>query len=83
MIKVAVRVLPRDVILDTQGRAVEQVLARQHKPVKSCRVGKYIELEIDANNAQNALVEAKQIADSLLHNPLIEKYELEVMDTSK
>lgn len=80
MIKVAVRVLPRDVILDTQGRAVEQVLSRQHKPVKSCRVGKYIELEIEAINAQAALSEAKQIAESLLHNPLIEKYELEVVE---
>lgn len=77
--KVAVKILPRDEVLDTQGRAVETSLNRAGQPVESCRVGKYIVLEIKARSADEAEQKVKAMADYVLYNPLIEKFELEVL----
>ena len=81
MIKVAVKVLPRDVILDTQGRAVEQTLKQNNMAVQNCRVGKYVELDLNESSKDLALKKADEIAKKLLCNPLIEKYELAVVKT--
>lgn len=80
MIKVGVKVLPRDVILDTQGRAVEQTLKQNNLSVQQARVGKYVELDLNENNPEMALKKADEIAKKLLCNPLIEKYELSVVN---
>lgn len=74
--KFGIKVMPREVILDTQGRAVEQTLRTLNTPVASCRIGKFIELEIDTSSLEQGLAEAHQIAKSVLHNPLIENYEI-------
>lgn len=74
--KIGVRVMPREVILDTQGRAVEQSLKLEgYHPVR-VRVGKFIELEIDGPE-EKIRETADKIAKSVLHNPLIETYTLE------
>lgn len=77
---VGVRVLPRKEVLDTQGRAVSQSLSQNGFTLKTCHVGKYIELEIETQNKQEALDKAKEIAEFVLYNPLIEDYELEALD---
>ena len=71
-----VRILPREVILDTQGRAVEDTLKRLAMPVDKCRVGKYIELEF-MEAPETARAKAETIAKSVLHNPLIETFKIE------
>jgi len=79
--KFGVKVMPREVILDTQGRAVEQTLELHHMPAK-CRVGKYIELEMQASSSFDgdaALAQAQKIAETLLCNPLIESYQIEMI----
>lgn len=76
--KFAVRILPREVILDTQGRAVGQTLKQGGYGDISVRVGKYIELEIDGSEAE-ALPKAKTIAEKLLANPLIETFKVETL----
>ena len=76
--RIGVRILPRDVILDTQGRAVEQTLKLAAISVEQCRVGRYVELELALDEA-SALVKAEEIAKFVLYNPLIEKFELEVL----
>ena len=75
--KIGVKVLPRNEVLDTQGRAVERTLAHHGKAVASCRVGKYIELDIEAPNREQALQKAREIAEFALCNSLIETFELE------
>jgi phosphoribosylformylglycinamidine synthase len=77
-IKVGVRILPREVILDTQGRAVEQVLKDNHYPALKARVGRYVELEIPGPE-DKALESAKRMVEFVLYNPLIERYELQVV----
>ncbi len=77
-IKVGVRILPREVILDTQGRAVEQVLKDNHFPALRARVGRYVELELPGPE-DKALQAAKQMTEFVLYNPLIERFELQVI----
>lgn len=76
--KIGVRILPREVILDTQGRAVEQTLGRTGVKNVHVRVGRYVELDFDSAESE-ALQQAREIAQSLLHNPLIEVFQLEVV----
>ncbi len=71
-----VTVMPRREVLDTQGRAVEETLQREGEPVVSCRVGRFIELKVKAENDASALTMANKISESLLANTLIETFEV-------
>ena len=73
--KFGIKVMPREVILDTEGRAIEQTLRLNKTPVAACRVGKFIELEIEGGDDE-AFARATEIAKSMLHNPLIETFEV-------
>lgn len=75
--KFGVKVMPREVILDTQGRSVEQTLKQHQYAVSSCRVGKYIEVEVPASDEKTATEQVKKMAEFVLYNPLIETYQLE------
>lgn len=77
--KFSVRVLPKDQVLDTQGRAVEEMLQTRKVPIKNLKLGKYMEFDFDHQDEKQALVEIKAICESVLHNPLIEKYQIERM----
>lgn len=70
--------MPREVILDTQGRAVEQTLKLNHLNAESVRVGRFVELEFQSDE-KTAMLEAEKIAKFVLHNPLIETFELKKM----
>ena len=74
-LKFGIKIMPRSVILDSQGRAVEYTLKMQDMAVETCRVGKYVELVFDEPEA-TAKVKAEKIAKEVLHNPLIETYEI-------
>ncbi len=74
--KIGVRVMPREVILDTQGRAVEKLLKQKQIEVGHCRVGRFVELDFNEASQDMALSKAKLIAETVLHNPLIETFEL-------
>lgn len=77
--RVHVRVTPRDGLLDPQGQAVEHALAALgFGEVTSVRVGRAIELEIDAGSPADAEARARQMCDKLLANPVTEDYDLEV-----
>lgn len=75
--KVAVKILPREEVLDTQGRAVQESLVRGGAKLSSCRVGRYIVLEISSSSEEDAMKEAKKMTEEVLFNPLIETYTLE------
>ena len=77
--KVGVKILPRKEVLDSQGRAVERTLNHSGKSLESCKVGKYVQLDFGETNREKALEKAKEIAEFVLYNPLIETYELEVL----
>lgn len=77
--KIGVKILPKNEVLDTQGRAVEGTLRAHNKPVTQARVGKYVQLDISEVDETKALAKAKEIAEFVLYNPLIENFELEVV----
>ena len=52
--------------------------ANGFKDLTSCRVGKYIELTLNASTADAAKAEVERmLKDGGLYNPLIEKYEIQ------
>jgi phosphoribosylformylglycinamidine (FGAM) synthase PurS component len=74
-IRMGVKIMPREVILDTQGRAIEQTLKLNGMPEAGCRVGRFVELEFN-NSKEQARVQAEEIARKVLCNPLIETFEI-------
>lgn len=74
--RIGVKIMPRKEVLDSQGRAVEKTLQAHGQPVSSCIVGKFIELDVEAENISDAKSKAKVIAEMVLYNPLIENCEL-------
>ncbi|HVK60628.1 MAG TPA: phosphoribosylformylglycinamidine synthase subunit PurS [Bdellovibrionales bacterium] len=75
--KIGVKVMPRNEVLDTQGRAVEGTLRNHGKKVTACQVGRYVILDLPETDGERALAQAKEMAQMVLHNPLIETFELE------
>jgi phosphoribosylformylglycinamidine synthase PurS subunit len=74
----AVAVMPKPGILDPQGRAVEQSLGHlQVEGVRDVRVGRRVELTVQASAEQEARATASRLAEELLSNPLIETWALE------
>ena len=77
--KVGVKILPRLEVLDSQGRTVTKTLQSNKFSVNDCKVGKYIEIEVDAASKDEAMAEVKKMAEFVLYNPLTENYTLEVL----
>jgi phosphoribosylformylglycinamidine synthase len=73
-----VLVRPKGGILDPQGEAVERALRQLGFTVGNARVGRVIDLEVDAASADEARLEVAKMCDRLLANPLIESYEIEL-----
>lgn len=78
--QIGVRILPKEEVLDSQGRTVHKTLEHSGYPVNSCRVGKYVVLDIEATSEEQGLEKAKEISEFVLYNPLTEKYEMEVLN---
>lgn len=77
--KAKVYVTLKPSILDPQGKTVAGALhALGYDAVRDVRQGKYFELDIDAETAQQARSLAREMADRLLANPVIESYRVEV-----
>jgi phosphoribosylformylglycinamidine synthase len=77
-VKATVLVRPKIGILDPQGEAVESSLRQLGFPVGDARVGRVIDLEVDAASADEARAEVERMCERLLANPLIESYEIEL-----
>ncbi len=74
----AVHVMPREGILDPQGRAVESALPQLGaSSVHGVRVGRRIELTVDAPDRQEARALVERLAADFLSNPLIESWHIE------
>jgi phosphoribosylformylglycinamidine synthase len=76
----AVNVTPKPGILDPQGRAVEGSLGHLGiTGVSGVRVGRRVELNVDAADAAAARDTVDRLAGDLLSNPLIEAYDVELL----
>jgi phosphoribosylformylglycinamidine synthase len=76
--RATVLVRPKKGILDPQGQAVESSLRQLGFPVSSARVGRVVDLELEAGDADAARAELERMCEQLLANSLIESYEIEL-----
>jgi phosphoribosylformylglycinamidine synthase len=75
-VRVVVRLKPG--ILDVQGAAVKRALGGLgFSDVSDLRVGKMIEVEIDAPSAADARARVEEMCRKLLANPILEDYAIE------
>jgi phosphoribosylformylglycinamidine synthase subunit PurS len=77
-VKATVLVRPKPGILDPQGQAVESSLRHLGFPVGEARVGRLVDIELEATDPAQALAEVERMCDQLLANPLIESFEIEL-----
>jgi phosphoribosylformylglycinamidine synthase PurS subunit len=75
-----VLVRPKSGILDPQGEAVGGSLRKLGFAVGGARVGRLIDLELEAGSAEDARAQVERMCEQLLANPLIESVEIEVKD---
>ena len=77
--KAKVHVFLKPGVLDVQGKAIEGALhGLGFADVSGVRVGKTIEMDLDAADAKAAEAQARSMADQLLANAVIESYRVEV-----
>ena len=68
-------------VLDPQGKAIERSLhTLGFGAVQDVRVGKYLELNIDAPSRAAAEAKIRDMCDKLLANTVIEDYRFEIQE---
>ena len=76
--KFSVLVRPKEGILDPQGAAVEDSLRKLGFEVAGARVGRLVDVEVEASSEDEARAQVDEMCRQLLANPLIESYAIEV-----
>lgn len=78
MTKVTIYVTLRESVVDPQGIATTEALQKMgYEEVKSVRVGKLIELELDGSE-DTIETRVKEMCNGLLINKVIEDYRFEI-----
>ena len=78
--KATVLVRPKQGILDPQGQAVESSLRQLGFSVGEARVGRVVDIEVESTDPVAARADVERMCEQLLANPLIESYEIELLD---
>jgi phosphoribosylformylglycinamidine synthase subunit PurS len=79
-VRLTVLIRPKAGILDPQGEAVQASLSTLGFSVSRARVGRLVDLEVDAADPAAAHAEVERMCEELLANPLIESFEVIVED---
>ncbi|MDQ6904130.1 MAG: phosphoribosylformylglycinamidine synthase subunit PurS [Bacteroidota bacterium] len=76
-----IKVMPLKELLDPQGKAVMGGLSSLGmKNINDVRIGKHIQLHIEASDATDAKQIAEEAAKRLLANPVMEEYTIEIIN---
>jgi phosphoribosylformylglycinamidine synthase PurS subunit len=76
---VQVKVMPLKELLDPQGKAVMGGLQNLGiKTVQDVRIGKTIQLQVEASSSDEAKKIAEEASRKLLANPVMEYYEITI-----
>ena len=66
-------------VLDPQGKAIERSLhTLGFAEVQDVRMGKYLELNVEASSHEAAGSRIREMCEKLLANPVIEDYRFEI-----
>jgi phosphoribosylformylglycinamidine synthase subunit PurS len=76
--RATVLIRPKAGVLDPQGQAVRSSLRQLGFGVDDARVGRVVDLEVEASDPADARKAIERMCEQLLANPLIESYEIEV-----
>ena len=77
--KARVHIMPKDGVLDPQGKAIAHALGTLgFSGVGEVRQGKVIDLELAASDQTAARAAVEAMCQKLLANPLIETYRIEI-----
>ena len=77
--KARVYVSYKDTVLDPQGKTVRNALrSLGYDDVADVRQGKYFQIELKNMSREQAEKMLKEMADKILSNPVIEKFEIEI-----
>ncbi len=81
--RVRVLVTPKQGVLDPRGRAIQRSLRDLgYEAVSDVRTGQVIHLDLATSDPEEARKLAGEMCEKLLANPVIESYELELVDPS-
>ena len=76
---VQVKVMPLKDLLDPQGKAVMGGLQNLGlNGIEDVRIGKHIDLQIEADTKEAAITIAEEAAKKLLANPVMEVFEIQI-----
>lgn len=79
-----VEVTLKEAVLDPQGVAVENSLkALGYNNTSGVRVGKYIELTLEAGNTDAAASQVEEMSRRLLSNPVIEDFSYTIQEADR
>ncbi len=74
-----IKIMPLKELLDPQGKAVMGGLSNLGlKNIEDVRIGKHIQLNIEANDAAEAKKIAEEASKKLLTNPVMEEYTIQI-----
>ena len=76
--RATVLVRPKEGILDPQGQAVEESLRKLGFAVGHARIGRVVDVDVEASSVDEARARVEEMCRQLLANPLIESYAVEV-----
>jgi len=83
MYKALIRVTLKESVLDPQGAAVKDSLhAMGFQDIQDVRIGKFLEVLIDADNQVAAEEQVQTICQKLLANPVIENFSFQLKEES-
>ena len=81
---VEVRVKPRPGLLDPQGKAVHHALGSLgFGEVSAVRVGRVLDLEVEAETSGAAEARVREMCERLLANPVTEDFEIAVVSEAR
>ncbi|MGA2297789.1 MAG: phosphoribosylformylglycinamidine synthase subunit PurS [FCB group bacterium] len=79
--KALINITLRKGILDVQGKAVENALhSIEFQMITGVRIGKHVELDIDADNETKAKEIVTDACKQLIANPIIEDFVIEITE---
>jgi phosphoribosylformylglycinamidine synthase len=83
-VKLRVLIRLRPGIMDVQGAAVQRALiGLGFGDLRDLRVGKVIDVEVDAPDAVAARTRVDEMCKKLLANPVLEDYTIETIEASR
>ena len=79
--KAKVYVVPKESVLDPQGKAVQNSLhSLGFQEVQDVRVGRYIEIRLQAATRDEAETAVRSMCEQLLANPIIDEFRYEIVE---